>query len=124
MAKKGQSGEGTKLKRGEKGTAIRDVILRNPGVGNKAIAEMVSAQGIACTAQDVANIKTRMMKLKRGQRELSADDLKKVKELAQQAGGINRLSESVENLEKMAASVGGLERLKRGLKDLGELMEK
>jgi hypothetical protein len=125
MAKKGQNAEGTKLKRGEKGAAIMEMVLRNPGVGNQAVAEMVAAKGIPCNSQDVANVKNRMRKGKRGRlKAMSAEELKRVKELAQQEGGLEKLSDSIENLERIASSVGGLDRLKQGIRHLNDLIEK
>jgi hypothetical protein len=114
-----------KSKRGEKTATIREMILRNTGAGNQEVAEMVTAKGYTCTAQDVANVKTKLNKGRRGRKKaLSADDLMKVKELAQQAGGLSKLTESIASLENIASSVGGLDRLKLGIRHLNQLMVK
>ena len=125
MAKRSPGTESGRLKRGEKGAAIMETVLRNPGAGNKAVAEMVQARGIPCSAQDVANVKNRMRRGQRGRfKELSAHDLRKVKELAHQAGGMTKLSESIDSVERMATQVGGLDRLKQGIRALTELTQK
>lgn len=122
MSKK--QSESAKPARGEKSQAIRDALDAYPGKANKALAEMLTARGIPCSSQDVANQKARLKRagVLRGKRDLTLDDVLKVKNLVAQLGGLKQVQGTLRSVDEMASQVGGLDKLRRGLEVLPVLM--
>lgn len=111
-----------KKNRGEKAAAIREALHNYPELGNKGVAEMVCAKGIDCTSQDVANQKVQLKKKGSGKAVFTLEDLKRVKALVTQAGGLKQVQALVKSVDDMASQVGGMDKLRRGLQELPDLM--
>jgi hypothetical protein len=111
----------TKSVRGEKSGAIRDALRDNPHLSNRHIAELLNSRGIKCSSQDIANLKARIKRMS-GKTTFTLEDLKKVKALVAQAGGLKQVQTLLKNVDDLAHEVGGLEKLRRGLQELPDFM--
>jgi hypothetical protein len=114
----------SKPARGGKSSAIRDALRSHPGLGNKGIAEYLTSKGIKCSSQDVANQKARLKRLGMlgGKASFSLEDLKKVKSMVADAGGLKQVQALLKSVDDLADQVGGMDKLRRGLQELPELM--
>lgn len=124
MAKR-VSGKSGQSERGAKTKAMIAAMDSHPASKNHEIAAMVTASGIHCTAQDVANLKSRLKKSgsTRGGGVITLQDLKKVRDLAHESGGLRDLESAVQHVEALASKLGGLDRLKRSIAALKEFQE-
>ncbi len=124
MAKR-VSGKSGQSERGAKTKAMIAAMDSHPASKNHEIAAMVTASGIHCTAQDVANLKSRLKKSgsTRGGGVITLQDLKKVRDLAHESGGLRDLESAVQHVETLASKLGGLDRLKRSIAALKEFQE-
>jgi len=107
-----------KTGRGEKAQAIRDALRGHPHMKNRELAEMLSAKGIKCSSQDIANQKARNKRMNGDASTFTLDDLLKVKTIINEAGGIKAVQHRIAELDKLADQVGGLSKLRKGLEVL------
>ncbi len=100
-----------------KAKAIRDALAAYPGEQPKDIALRLTAEGLKVTAQEVSNVKSQIKRAAEGRGSMprpgatgegavsedmvSVKNLKKVKALACELGGIAQLRRTLETLEKL-----------------------
>ncbi len=114
------SKSGAKLERGEKAQAIRDAMKAHPHLKNRELVDILAAKGIKCTTQDIANQKARNKRMDGGgggggKKDLTLDDLLKVKTVVAEAGGIKAVQSKLLEIEELAKQAGGLDKLRKGL---------
>ncbi len=112
--------KGTKLARGEKAQAIRDALKSHPHLKNRELAELLSTKGINCSSQDIANQKARFKRVGGEKAIFTLDDLRKVKALVGEAGGLKAIQSKLADVDKLAEQVGGIDKLRQGLEVLPE----
>lgn len=111
------------LARGEKTNAIRQAIQANPQLKNRDLAPLLTAQGIKCNAQDVANVKVRDKRRGHDSSTITIDTLLKIKSTVKAAGGFKVVMQKMAELDQLADRVGGLTKLRQGLEILPEFQK-
>lgn len=106
--------------RGEKAQAIRDALKSYPHLKNRELAELLSNKGIKCSSQDIANQKARFKRVGSDKSNFTLEDLRKVKSLVSEAGGLKAVQSKLSDVDKLAEQVGGIEKLRKGLEVLPE----
>lgn len=116
------SKSGTKTGRGEKSQAIRDGLKNHPHLKNRELAELLTSKGIKCSSQDIANQKARNKRIggESSKQSFTLDDLRKVKAIVSESGGLKTVANKLADIDKLAEQVGGLEKLRQGLDVLPE----
>jgi hypothetical protein len=113
---------GSKTGRGEKAQAIRDALKNHPHLKNREVAELLSNKGIKCSSQDIANQKARLKRMSgdTGKSSFTLEDLRKVKAIVSESGGLKAVLNKLADIDKLAEQVGSLEKLRKGLEVLPE----
>jgi hypothetical protein len=108
--------------RGEKAQAIREALKSHPHLKNRELAEVLIAKGIKCSSQDIANQKARFKRLAGDgtKQTFTVDDLRKVKTLVSEAGGLKTLVNKLNEIDRLAEQVGNIDKLRKGLEVLSE----
>ena len=112
--------KGAKPGRGEKAQAIRDALKSHPHLKNRELAELLSNKGIKCSSQDIANQKARYKRVGGDKSNFTLEDLRKVKSLVSEAGGLKAVQSKLADVDKLAEQVGGIDKLRKGLEVLPE----
>lgn len=112
--------KGSKPGRGEKAQAIRDALKSHSHLRNRELAEMLTSKGIKCTPQDIANQKARFKRVGSDKSNFTIEDLRKVKTLVSEAGGLKAVQNKLAEVDKLAEQLGSLEKLRKGLEVLPE----
>jgi len=116
MSKAGKPG------RGEKAQAIREALKSHPHLKNRELAELLMSKGIKCSSQDIANQKARFKRLsgEASKQTFTVDDLRKVKTIVSESGGLKNLLNKLNEVDRLAEQVGGFDKLRKGLEVLSE----
>lgn len=113
--------KGSKPERGVKADAIREALKSHPHLKNRELAEMLTAKGIKCSSQDIANQKARYKRDgSSGKSNFTLDDLRKIKSLVSEAGGLKAVQTKLADFDKLAKQAGGIDKLRKGLEVLPE----
>lgn len=108
-------------KKPSKSSLIRRMLSNSPALKNPDIAEILTKQGRPTTAQEVAA--QRSILKRQPQAPLNVDDLKTIKQVVKDSGGIKKVTALLDEFEKIADAAGGERKLREGLVVLKELSE-
>jgi len=111
------------IARGEKASAIRQALQANPHLKNRELVPLLTAQGIKCSTQDVANQKARNKREGHNSTAITIDTLLKIKSTIKAAGGLKAVQQKITEVDQLADKVGGLAKLRQGLEILPEFQK-